>query len=62
MNDEAWDIFNSLDMKYVLIVFGGLAGYSSDDMNEFRWMLELLRKHSNAANARNFGSLSGGYR
>ncbi|GAB2230947.1 hypothetical protein Droror1_Dr00015246, partial [Drosera rotundifolia] len=42
MNDEAWDIFNSLDMKYVLIVFGGLAGYSSDDMNEFRWMVECV--------------------
>ncbi|KAG6473029.1 hypothetical protein ZIOFF_066936 [Zingiber officinale] len=37
----AWDIFNSLDVKYVLVVFGGLVGYSSDDINKFLWMVRI---------------------
>ncbi|KAK9947819.1 hypothetical protein M0R45_003422 [Rubus argutus] len=27
----AWEIFNSLDVKYVLVVFGGLVGYTKPD-------------------------------
>ncbi|KAK9071255.1 hypothetical protein SSX86_009823 [Deinandra increscens subsp. villosa] len=37
----AWDIFNSLDVKYVLVVFGGLVGYPSDDINKFLWMVRI---------------------
>ncbi|CAL0324010.1 unnamed protein product [Lupinus luteus] len=37
----AWEIFNSLDVKYVLVVFGGLVGYSSDDINKFLWMVRI---------------------
>jgi hypothetical protein len=29
----------SLDVKYVFVVFGGLIGYSSDDINKFLWMV-----------------------
>ncbi|GAB4852636.1 Dolichyl-diphosphooligosaccharide--protein glycosyltransferase subunit stt3a [Ancistrocladus abbreviatus] len=35
----AWENFNSLDVKYVLVVFGGLVGYRSDDINKFLWMV-----------------------
>ncbi|KAM2193755.1 hypothetical protein ACFX1R_027999 [Malus domestica] len=38
---EAWEIFNSLDVKYVLVVFGGLVGYPSDDINKFLWMVRI---------------------
>ncbi|XP_044977024.1 dolichyl-diphosphooligosaccharide--protein glycosyltransferase subunit STT3A-like isoform X4 [Hordeum vulgare subsp. vulgare] len=38
---EAWEIFNSLDVKYVLVVFGGLIGYPSDDINKFLWMVRI---------------------
>eukprot|EP00850_Spirogloea_muscicola_P022762 SM000310S11953 [mRNA] locus=s310:22945:30889:- [translate_table: standard] len=38
---EAWEIFSSLDVKYVLVVFGGLVGYSSDDINKFLWMVRI---------------------
>ncbi|CBI40664.3 unnamed protein product, partial [Vitis vinifera] len=31
--------FNSLDVKYVLVVFGCLVGYPSDDINKFLWMV-----------------------
>ncbi|XP_060212011.1 dolichyl-diphosphooligosaccharide--protein glycosyltransferase subunit STT3A-like [Lycium barbarum] len=37
----AWEIFNSLDVKYVVIVFGGLIGYPSDDINKFLWMVRV---------------------
>ncbi|CAL5418506.1 unnamed protein product [Camellia sinensis] len=37
----AWEIFNSLDVKYVLVVFGGLIGYPSDDINKFLWMVRI---------------------
>lgn len=32
--DEAYDIMRSLDVNYVLVVFGGVTGYSSDDINK----------------------------
>ncbi|KMZ73498.1 Dolichyl-diphosphooligosaccharide--protein glycosyltransferasesubunit STT3A [Zostera marina] len=38
---EAWTIFQSLDVKYVLVVFGGLIGYPSDDINKFLWMVRI---------------------
>ncbi|KAG9148864.1 hypothetical protein Leryth_020827 [Lithospermum erythrorhizon] len=37
----AWDIFHSLDVKYVLVVFGGVVGYPSDDINKFLWMVRI---------------------
>eukprot|EP01018_Ginkgo_biloba_P001225 Gb_33393 [translate_table: standard] len=38
---QAWEIFKSLDVKYVLVVFGGLVGYPSDDINKFLWMVRI---------------------
>jgi hypothetical protein len=34
---KAWRIYRSLDVEYVFVVFGGLIGYSSDDINKFLW-------------------------
>uniref|UniRef100_M4F048 dolichyl-diphosphooligosaccharide--protein glycotransferase n=1 Tax=Brassica campestris TaxID=3711 RepID=M4F048_BRACM len=39
--DEAYDIMRSLDVNYVLVVFGGVTGYSSDDINKFLWMVRI---------------------
>ncbi|RZC75033.1 hypothetical protein C5167_050510 [Papaver somniferum] len=33
---EAYEIMRSLDVDYVLVVFGGVTGYSSDDINK-KW-------------------------
>ncbi|KAL9270973.1 Dolichyl-diphosphooligosaccharide--protein glycosyltransferase subunit STT3B-like protein [Drosera capensis] len=33
--DEAYEIMQSLDVNYVLVVFGGVTGYSSDDINKY---------------------------
>lgn len=30
-----------LDVDYVLVIFGGLSGYSSDDINKFLWMVRI---------------------
>lgn len=39
--DEAYEIMRSLDVDYVLVVFGGVTGYSSDDINKFLWMVRI---------------------
>ncbi|KAL5993440.1 Dolichyl-diphosphooligosaccharide--protein glycosyltransferase subunit stt3b [Asimina triloba] len=39
--DEAYEIMQSLDVSYVLVVFGGVTGYSSDDINKFLWMVRI---------------------
>eukprot|EP00271_Cylindrocystis_brebissonii_P003387 TRINITY_DN142_c0_g1_i2.p1 TRINITY_DN142_c0_g1~~TRINITY_DN142_c0_g1_i2.p1 ORF type:complete len:566 (+),score=118.42 TRINITY_DN142_c0_g1_i2:194-1699(+) len=38
---DAWDIYRSLDVKYVFVIFGGLVGYPSDDINKFLWMVRI---------------------
>ncbi|KAG6555063.1 hypothetical protein Mapa_003098 [Marchantia paleacea] len=39
--DESYQILKSLDVDYVLVVFGGVTGYSSDDINKFLWMVRI---------------------
>jgi dolichyl-diphosphooligosaccharide--protein glycosyltransferase len=38
---EAYKIMTSLDVDYVLVIFGGLIGYSGDDINKFLWMVRI---------------------
>lgn len=37
--DKAYEIMRELDVDYVMVIFGGLTGYSSDDINKFLWMV-----------------------
>ncbi|XP_047507321.1 dolichyl-diphosphooligosaccharide--protein glycosyltransferase subunit STT3A [Pieris napi] len=39
--DKAYEIMQELDVDYVLVIFGGLVGYSSDDINKFLWMVRI---------------------
>jgi len=39
--DKAYEIMTELDVNYVLVIFGGLTGYSSDDINKFLWMVRI---------------------
>jgi dolichyl-diphosphooligosaccharide--protein glycosyltransferase len=39
--DVAYDVMQKLDVNYVLVIFGGLTGYSSDDINKFLWMVRI---------------------
>nr|ADB65765.1 oligosaccharyl transferase [Dunaliella salina] len=38
---KGWKIYRSLDVDYVLVVFGGAVGYPSDDINKFLWMVRI---------------------
>ncbi|CAD6227450.1 GSCOCG00001134001-RA-CDS [Cotesia congregata] len=39
--EKAYQIMRELDVNYVLVIFGGLTGYSSDDINKFLWMVRI---------------------
>jgi len=39
--DFAYKIMRKMDVDYVLVIFGGLTGYSSDDINKFLWMVRI---------------------
>jgi len=39
--DFAYEIMRKLDVDYVLVIFGGLTGYASDDINKFLWMVRI---------------------
>ncbi|XP_033100577.1 dolichyl-diphosphooligosaccharide--protein glycosyltransferase subunit STT3B-like [Anneissia japonica] len=38
---DAYTIMRSLDVNYVLVIFGGVIGYSGDDINKFLWMVRI---------------------
>ena len=37
----AYEIMKDLDVDYVLVIFGGVIGYSGDDINKFLWMVRI---------------------
>merc|ERR1719354_699399 len=37
----AYEIMTNLDVDYVLVIFGGVIGYSGDDINKFLWMVRI---------------------
>jgi len=39
--DHSYEIIRELDVDYVLVIFGGVTGYSSDDINKFLWMVRI---------------------
>ncbi|CAI5734489.1 unnamed protein product [Hyaloperonospora brassicae] len=39
--EDAYPILQSLDVDYVLVIFGGVTGYSSDDINKFLWPVRI---------------------
>jgi len=38
---EAYKIMTMLDVDYILVIFGGMIGYSGDDINKFLWMVRI---------------------
>lgn len=42
INEEKSEVLmRKLDVDYVLIIFGGMLGYSGDDLNKFLWMVRI---------------------
>ena len=44
--DKAYEIMRELDVNYVLVIFGGLTGYSSDgELMRLQYVFFLLKCH-----------------
>ncbi|TFL02256.1 oligosaccharyl transferase STT3 subunit [Pterulicium gracile] len=41
--EVAYPILRAHDVDYVLVIFGGLLGYSGDDINKFLWMIRIAQ-------------------
>lgn len=39
--EDALPLLKKHDVDYILVVFGGVVGYSSDDINKFLWMVRI---------------------
>jgi len=39
--EDAYEVCEKYDVDYVLVIFGGIIGYSSDDINKFMWMIRI---------------------
>lgn len=39
--EDAYKIMLDLDVDYILVIFGGMIGYSGDDINKFLWMVRI---------------------
>ena len=52
---EAYKIMTALDVDYVLVIFGGVIGYSGDDINKFLWMVRIAEgEHPKDIQVRSF--------
>lgn len=57
----AHKIARKLDVDYVLVVFGGMVGYSSDDINKFLWMVRISSSVDPSVNEKDYLGDNGGY-
>jgi dolichyl-diphosphooligosaccharide---protein glycosyltransferase len=57
----AYKIVRKLDVDYVLVIFGGTAGYSSDDINKFLWMVRISSSVDDTVKERDYLDDGGGY-
>lgn len=39
--EVAYPLLRQHDVDYILVMFGGLIGYSGDDLNKFLWMVRI---------------------
>ena len=61
--EVSYPILRQHDVDYVLIVFGGLLGYSGDDINKFLWMVRISEGiWPDEINERNYFTAKGEYR
>ncbi|VDO04034.1 unnamed protein product [Rodentolepis nana] len=59
----AFRLMQSLDVDYVLIIFGGMSGYSGDDINKFLWMVRIAQgEHPKDIHEQDYYTAQGDYR
>lgn len=51
--EVSYPIMRQHEVDYVLVVFGGLLGYSGDDINKFLWMVRIAEGKSTISNLLN---------
>ena len=45
-NEEvSWKMMQSYDVDYVMVVFGGMTGYASDDIQNLLWMVNIAKEY-----------------
>lgn len=60
---NAYPILRQHDVDYILIIFGGVIGYSGDDINKFLWMIRIAEGiWPDEVSERNFFTPRGEYR
>uniref|UniRef100_A0A0K0DWV3 dolichyl-diphosphooligosaccharide--protein glycotransferase n=1 Tax=Strongyloides stercoralis TaxID=6248 RepID=A0A0K0DWV3_STRER len=58
----AYEIMTELDVDYVLVIFGGMVGYSGDDINKFLWMVRIAQgEHPSIIQEKNYFTERGEY-
>jgi dolichyl-diphosphooligosaccharide---protein glycosyltransferase len=57
----SFKIVRKLDVDYVLVVFGGVVGYSSDDINKFLWMVRIGNSVDSSIQEKDYLSEYGAY-
>lgn len=58
---QAYAIARKLDVDYVLVIFGGVVGYSSDDINKFLWMVRIPGSVDPSVHEKEYLSNQGSY-
>uniref|UniRef100_A0A0V0JAZ8 dolichyl-diphosphooligosaccharide--protein glycotransferase n=2 Tax=Schistocephalus solidus TaxID=70667 RepID=A0A0V0JAZ8_SCHSO len=60
---SAYRLMQSLDVDYVLVIFGGFTGYSGDDINKFLWMVRIAEgEHPTEIRESDYFTAQGEYR
>ncbi|VDO96841.1 unnamed protein product [Soboliphyme baturini] len=61
--EKAYEIMQDLDVDYVLVIFGGLIGYSGDDINKFLWMVRIAQgEHPKDIHESDYFTVDGDFR
>ncbi|KAK3811278.1 MAG: Oligosaccharyl transferase STT3 subunit-domain-containing protein [Benniella sp.] len=61
--DTAYEVLRRHDVDYVLVLFGGVIGYSGDDINKFLWMIRIAEGvYPNEVKEANFFTARGEYK
>eukprot|EP00049_Salpingoeca_infusionum_P009683 m.164637 g.164637 ORF g.164637 m.164637 type:complete len:756 (-) comp14405_c0_seq1:277-2544(-) len=60
---RSYELMQELGVDYVLVIFGGMIGYSGDDINKFLWMVRIAQgEHPNEIKEKDYFTASGEYK
>eukprot|EP00659_Diplonema_papillatum_P016252 gene16252-24910_t len=59
--DISYQIMKKMDVEFALVIFGGFAGYSGDDINKFLWMVRIAGTLDSDIQESDYMSRTGNY-